>query len=166
MRKQLKVLTVGLAFFTCTVFAQTSVHTETQNALRLITETAVNLCSNPQLSGSRTTTELSIGAKAEVAGLLKRLVAIGVSTGAKFQDERYVGLLQSDLLFAMRDSNTCRLRVFEGLRDRVLDQVTPSGAKTATNSSKASASSFYGSTRCQAEATEDGNSASCEKGLK
>lgn len=160
--------------FVCTLLAAIAVNTtcradtfdSAQRALEIISRTAVTLCSQPPLRGETTSVELSAGAKVELARLLRYLVDIGVSGAAKYQRVEYSGLLQRDLATALRDANECRLRVYDGLKDRLLDQAFPSEASTSANIRGASAEGVYGNTRCQSQADENGASASCKKGIR
>lgn len=110
--------------------------------------------------------ELSASGRAELARLVRYLVDIGVGGAARYQDVEYSGLLQRDLAVALRDANECRLRVYEGLKDRLLDQAIPSETATRANAQGTSATAVFGNTRCESQADEDGASASCKKGIR
>jgi hypothetical protein len=52
--------------------------------------------------------------------LLKRFTDIGLQGAAKYQQSQFQGLLQKDLLTAMRDTTSCRLTVANTLMSRLL----------------------------------------------
>jgi hypothetical protein len=135
-----------------------------ERALKMITETAKDICSNPSMQGSNSGLELSIGAKVELNGLLRRLATVGVQSAAKYQSNEWNGLLQRDLLTALRDTNNCRLSVFHSLRDRVLDQSVPMSSESRASGRGASSEGVHGNTQCYANADENGAASGCRKG--
>lgn len=137
-----------------------------ERALAIISKTAASLCSQPSTTGSLTSLELSAGAKIELTRLIKMLVDIGVSGAITYQQTKYSGLLQQDLVTALRDANNCRLLVFQGLKDRLLDQAIPSEASTAASERSTSGNAMYGNTRCESYADENGAWSTCKKGIR
>ena len=68
--------------------------------------------------------ELSGAGKAEVNRLIKQLVDLKVEGVAKYQQEEYQGLLRKDLATALRDSGTCKLKVFNDLNDKLIPKAS------------------------------------------
>ena len=89
-------------------------------ALNLITDAAVKLCGTVRDSGSAKGVELSIGAKAELEGLLKKLTSLGVDVKGKYVDGTFSGVQQKDLATAMKDNAQCRLEVLKELKSTLL----------------------------------------------
>lgn len=88
--------------------------------LKMIGDFAERICPKVPLEGSSSTIELSGSAKAELAGLLKKLSALGIQGAAKYQESQFQGLVQKDLLAAMRDSTDCKLKVSYSLMGKLL----------------------------------------------
>jgi hypothetical protein len=95
-----------------------------KDALQIITDFADRLCLTPPLEGSGSTVELSGVAKAELDGLLKRMAALGIQGSAKFQQSQFRGLLQKDLVAALKTSTDCKLKVLDALKDKLLSNVS------------------------------------------
>ena len=89
-----------------------------------ITAAADQLCNLVQTQGSSQSVKYEGQVKAEVDGLLKKL---GVNAGASGSTEQasssYQGVLQADLVSALRDNATCKLHVFNSLV-KALPQLT------------------------------------------
>ena len=92
-------------------------------ALKLIGDFANGLCNTPSLKGSSSSLELSGNAKAEVSKLLKQLAELKIEGAAKYQNAEYEGLLQKDLANSLKDSNTCKQKVFNDLNDKLIPKV-------------------------------------------
>ena len=108
-----------------TILTQTSLATpleEQEAALNLIADFAERICYSISPEGQGSNLELSGKAKAELNGILKKLVNLGVEGAAKYQDTQYKGLLQKDLANAMRDSANCKLEVFRELKEKLIVQ--------------------------------------------
>lgn len=88
--------------------------------LKTIGDFAERICPKVPLEGSSSTMELSVSAKAELAELLKKLSALGIQGAAKYQVSQFQGLVQKDLLAAMRDSTDCKLNVSNSLMGKLL----------------------------------------------
>ena len=81
-----------------------------------ITATADQICNLVRTEGSSDSVKYSGQVKAEVDGLLRKL---GLSAEAAGSAERtsssYQGVLQSELVAALRDNANCKLHVFDTL---------------------------------------------------
>ena len=89
-------------------------------ALDLIVDAAVKLCGTVKDSGSAKGVELSVGAKAELGGLLKQLTSLGVDVRGKYVDGQFSGVQQKDLAAAMKDNAKCRVDVLKELKSTLL----------------------------------------------
>lgn len=109
-----------------TYFAAFGQDAETKEALRLINETAGQICQTSPLEQNSTGTELSGEAKAKVGGIVGKLVDLGISGAAEYQSGHSAGVLQKDLITAIEIGNKCKLQVFLTLERDLL------GAKRST----------------------------------
>ncbi len=101
-----------LAFTYSAAFGQDA---ETKEALRLITETAGQICQTSPLEQHNTGTELSGEAKAKVGGIVGKLADLGISGAAEYQSGHSAGVLQKDLITAIQIGNNCKQHVFDTL---------------------------------------------------
>lgn len=97
------------------VAAQNSL-AEQERALNMIADFADRLCADIPLTGNGL--ELTGKAKAELSGFIKKIAEIGIEGAAKYHN--YEGVLQKDLVNALKDSTTCKLEVFKELKDKIL----------------------------------------------
>ena len=93
---------------------------EQEKALHMIADFAERFCKDIPLEGYGKNIELTGKAKAELNGIINKLVNIGVEGAAKYQDQKYKGVLQKDLVNALKDSTNCRLIIWNDLKDRLL----------------------------------------------
>jgi len=105
-----------------TTYASTSVATDLQQQLNLITETANKLCNEVPLQGNTSANEVSGKVSAEVRGLMRKLVDAGAQAEGRHESQEFQGLLQKDLLEALRDRNNCKLHVWTDLKDKLLGE--------------------------------------------
>ena len=61
-----------------------------------------------------------------MVGLLKKLANLGLGTAAKYQQQRYEGVLQADLIRALENDTRCRLQIWSDLSNRLLFSPPPS----------------------------------------
>lgn len=89
--------------------------------LKLITTTAREICSDLPLTASDSRITLTADAAAKLSGAVKKLADLGVSGAATYTDSKSVrALLETDVLPAMKDTNSCRLKIFEKLEQKLL----------------------------------------------
>jgi hypothetical protein len=100
---------------------------ETKKALAMISEFAISMCADPEYKGSNTTASASAKAKAEVSKLIKTLADAKVEVGADVKKESFQGILQKDLLEATKNASSCRLSIYNDLKDRVLPKRQENG---------------------------------------
>ena len=89
-------------------------------ALKLISDFSAAMCGNPPLSGNSSSVELTGSGKAELAKLVKQLADLKVEGTARYTNAEYQGLLQKDLASALKDSSSCKVKVFESLNDKLI----------------------------------------------
>ncbi len=94
-------------------------------ALDIIANFADRICSSVPVEGRSSGLELSGSAKAELSKVIKNIVDVGISGAAKYQNAEWTGVLQQDLAGAMKDERTCKLQVFNALKDRFIPANAP-----------------------------------------
>src|SRR5437016_1547397 len=104
-------------------FAQNP-NAQNKEALQIISDFADRLCSKSPWEGSGRTVDLSGTGKAELDGLIKKMASLGIQGSAKYQQSQFQGLLQKDLVAALKTSTDCKLKVLEALKDKLLSAVT------------------------------------------
>ncbi len=125
------ILVIVLTLHPQTAVGQQQLRSE-KEALDLIADFADRLCTKIDLEGSGSSLDLSGTAKAELSVLLKKMVNLGIQGAAKYQESQYQGLLQKDLLAAIRESTNCKLEVWKDLKDKFF--VAPSPRSQDQNS--------------------------------
>ena len=93
--------------------------------LKDIADFADRICPAVSAEGSSSSGEASAQVHAELSKLLRKAVDAGASGAAKYQSLSYKGVLQQDLKDMMKSASECRLKVFEGLKDRLLGPEPP-----------------------------------------
>ncbi|WP_095158787.1 hypothetical protein [Pseudomonas sp. Irchel 3E13] len=95
--------------------------------LDAIANFAERICSTPEAKGNSQTTELSGAAKAELKGLVKKVVDLGIDGAAKYESKEYEGVLQQDLAPLISKSTTCKESISQKLIDKLVTDasITP-----------------------------------------
>lgn len=93
---------------------------EKEKALNDIANFADRICNNLPLTGSGEDLELSGDAKAELNGLINKLVSLGIHGAVKYKKTNYENVLQKDLATSLKDSANCKLEVFRELKSKML----------------------------------------------
>jgi len=120
------VLTLML-FYCLSFFSQKSYAAsleENEKALNMIADFADRLCKDIPLQGHGDNLELTGSAKAELNGIIKKLANLGLDGAIKYQNTEYEGLLQKDLVSALKDSTNCRLQIWNDLKDKLISSST------------------------------------------
>ena len=96
-------------------------------ALKEIEKFAESFCGQYLTEGESEALKISGEAKAELDGLIGRLVDLGVKGAADLDSKRYVGVLQEDVRGALQDARKCKLALWNDLKEAVvnLSQHTP-----------------------------------------
>ena len=97
---------------------------ENEKALTMIADFAERLCKDPPLEGHGKNMELSGSAKAELRGIIKKLANLGLDGAIKYQNTEYAGLLQKDLVSALKYRTDCRLKIWNDLKDKLISTNT------------------------------------------
>jgi hypothetical protein len=84
-------------------------------ALNEIRNTADSLCKDIPLEQDGTEVELDGKAKGELDGMIAKLIDLRVEGAAKVKDSQSKGILQRDLVHALKTSTDCKLEVFKTL---------------------------------------------------
>ena len=91
-----------------------------QAALKLIHETANELCTTVPIEGGGQNVDLTGSAQAKLTGVISKVVDLGVDGAAKYQSDTYKGVLRQELAAAIKNGNDCRLSVFNTLVPKLL----------------------------------------------
>jgi hypothetical protein len=89
--------------------------TRVSEALKMITDTAAEICESVPLEQTASGNTLSADAQAKLGGLVGRIMNLGLSGTEQYHSERSTGVLQKDLAAALQNSNNCKLNVFQAL---------------------------------------------------
>lgn len=91
-----------------------------REALQIIKDTAKTTCDEVGQSGSETQSSIAGKLGAQLPGLSKKLLDLGVAGAARLQTENYQGVVREQLAEAMKQSSECRLEVLKTLVGIVL----------------------------------------------
>jgi hypothetical protein len=89
-------------------------------ALGLITKTADDICSIVNHAGSSQSLKVKGDVKAQLSGLIRRLVDAGISGAADFSTDQYEGVIRADLAATIQHNAECKLKVFNTLQEKML----------------------------------------------
>ena len=104
--------------------ATTSDRLKAQNqALVIISNFVDSICNKIPLEGKKDSLTFSGEGKAKLENILKYLAELGFEGTGKFKTEEYGGVLQSDLLDALKENNLCRLIIWKDLKDKLLPDI-------------------------------------------
>jgi hypothetical protein len=95
---------------------------DTQRILSMISEFADRLCKDIPLAGTGENNELSGNAKRELSKFVGEIVDLKLAEAKRFQSAEYQGLLQEDLVAALKQNADCRLQVFKELSLKLLSE--------------------------------------------
>jgi hypothetical protein len=101
-----------------------------QAALEVIKKTASDICYKVEQEGSRSSTQLSGEARAELDNAIAKLLDLGIKGVGEYKTEQYKGVLQQDLATALRSSMHFRLDVFNTLVNKMLGWRPPASQST------------------------------------
>jgi hypothetical protein len=103
-------------------------------ALKLITATADQICQSAPLEHTDTGLDLTGEAKAKLGGVVGKLADLGISGTAKYTSNHSMGVLQQDIVAAIRAGNSCKLEVFRTLERDLITTSHPGFPGPATPS--------------------------------
>lgn len=110
-----------------------------QKALEVISDFASKLCQDVSLSRETSSLELSASAKAELKGVAKKIADLGFDAAAKYANTKEQGLLQQDMAKALADSRSCRMKVWDDLKGKLLVPVSAPARTPTTKTEKPAA---------------------------
>ncbi len=106
----------------------------TQEELQEISDFANRICPKFHASGKEDVTELSGKAKAELPGLIKKLLNLGFQGAVKYSKKQYEGMLQKDVIEAIKHRMDCQVDVLKLLLDKLIRD--PQQANSAGSATK------------------------------
>lgn len=98
-------------------------------ALTIIRNFAKDMCTTVPIESSSSGAKLTGEAKAKLTGIVNKLADLGVSGAAEYSSSASQGVLQADLTDALKDANSCRLHIFDALKDKLLQPSTTTPPK-------------------------------------
>lgn len=102
---------------------------EQKRALDIINDFAEHMCKNIPLSGSENNLDLTGDGKLELNKLISKLASLKIEAAAKYKDEKYQGVLQKDLVEALKKSTDCKLEIWRDLKDKLIPKLDASLSK-------------------------------------
>ncbi|MDZ5650423.1 hypothetical protein [Nitrospirillum sp. BR 11828] len=129
----MKKLAYVILIYTIAYTSSSSAQSNNQDALKLIRETANDICGTIPLNGTTTNINTKGNIKAEVNGLVKKLANLGIEGQADIKSSEYEGLSQGDIPTSIKDQRECKLTVFKILSDKFL---TKTGKKDSSADSE------------------------------
>lgn len=107
----------GLAIVTLPL-SQNSRADATSDSLDVIAKFADRLCQTVPIEVTTAGTQLSGEARAELAGVVRKLADIGIKGAAKYTTTNSKNVLQGDLAKVLQESRQCRKEVWNDLKDK------------------------------------------------
>ena len=93
---------------------------DNEKALNMIADFADRLCKDIPIKGDGDIFELTGSAKAELNEIIKKLARAGIDGAVKYQNAEYEGLLQKDLVDALKSSTDCKLQIWNDLKNKII----------------------------------------------
>lgn len=91
-----------------------------KQALDMIADFADNFCKEVPLKGTSHSLELSGKAKADLNNLIGKIADLGIEGAGKYQQSKYLGLLQKDLVDGYKSNTNCRLHIWDDLKSKLI----------------------------------------------
>lgn len=107
-------------FVALTVATTPAFASDQKKALEEIASFAERICNSAPVKNGTEELELSIGAKAELTGLLKKVADLGVTGAAKYKKVNYVGVLQTDIAKLLSKDADCKRKISDKLIDKLI----------------------------------------------
>jgi hypothetical protein len=102
--------------------AATADDLETQaKALKIISETATDICNTILQEGSSQSAELSGAVQAKLAGAISKIANLGIEGSGKYNTTEFKGVMQHDLAEAIKSNAECKLNVLKVLQEKMLE---------------------------------------------
>jgi hypothetical protein len=103
-------------------------------ALKLISESASDICNTVEKEGSSQSTDLSGDVKAKLGGVIGKIADLGVEGAGKFSSAEYRNVLyrnvlQQDLAKTLQSNAECKLSVFKLLQEKMIEPTSGSSSQ-------------------------------------
>ncbi|MGD9209611.1 MAG: hypothetical protein PVI90_02495 [Desulfobacteraceae bacterium] len=98
---------------------------EKQKALDIVADFADRMCTKVPLTGEGDNLELTGEGEAQLQGIIKKLANLGFKGAIKYQDNEYIGYLQKDLISALKNTQSCKLKILKDLKGYLLSPNDP-----------------------------------------
>jgi len=103
------------------------------HALKLISESATDICNTVETEGHSRNAELSGNIKAKLGGVMGQIADLGVDGSGKLSSAEYRNVVQQDLAKTLQSNADCKLSVFKLLQDKMISSVAPVSASSQRN---------------------------------
>lgn len=121
MLRMPKILVSGtmIAVAVCADTSAQDIDSQTR-ALKVISDFAAEQCGAVSIEGGSKHLEMTGDAKAQLDGLIAKVVNAGISGAAKYQQQDYKNVLHEQLAQRLNDGANCRLEVFKLLQEKMI----------------------------------------------
>ncbi|AVD88487.1 hypothetical protein [Pseudomonas sp. SWI44] len=130
-----------IALIQCTnSMAVADLNPQLDRAMKLSIETSNAICGQAPLAGETTKTTVQGNIDAQLSGLAKKLAKLGISLSADHTKEAHQGVLKSQVLDAIKSTQTCKLEVLKTITahlSSMQDKEEATHSQTITNSKNA-----------------------------
>jgi hypothetical protein len=100
-------------------------------ALKLISESAADICNTVEKEGSSQSTELSGDVKAKLSGVVSKIADLGVEGAGKFSSAEYRNVLHQDLAKTLQSNAECKLSGFKLLQEKMIGSIEPASGSSS-----------------------------------
>lgn len=111
--KQIYILVISLTMLINQASALTI--EQKMQSLDYISRFSQSMCTQVPFSGRSNTIQLNAEAKAEFNNLIKYFINLGVGVSAQASYSEYYGIMQKDLLSALKYNDSCRKNYYDSL---------------------------------------------------
>jgi len=126
----------ALALMTSAVGVSAQDLAQQSSTLKLIRETAAEICYTVQQEGQQNDKELSGKVQAQLNGVISKVVDLNADMAGKLKSQQYKGVLQEQLATTLKQSADCRKDVFDTLVDRMLPRLPLSSQQPPQSTSR------------------------------
>ena len=107
----------------------------TKQALDIIADFADRLCQTVPLETASTSVELSGSAKADLAGLIKKIADLGIEGAGKYSSQSSQNVLQRNLAETLKETRNCRLQIWNDMKTsfQLAQPSTPKACRDKTH---------------------------------
>lgn len=98
-------------------------------AMKIIREYVNDVCKEVTLEGSTNSVAVTGKADAKLKGVVSKVASLGFAGAVETKNSQYKGLVQSDFIGALKDTNSCKVQITKILSDKLLVQRSTTPAK-------------------------------------